>query len=570
MFTTNSHSSPLAKDQCQTPHNSLLDQPSEPSHSVCFMEEVDIAGIKAEATLQDKDNDQLMIETGHSTSSQQGQLPPKPDSPCTTYTLKNAPRVAPGADNFEMFNQLIWIHGMKCRLEPGKDNTPNFELGLMIDPGMSVRDNITKLLQQWPGHPLHTSSKRHGYFPTLYLIVKLQDEYINLEHFEVADPTTGALYINVNSFKYNFSGLLMIQRKRDTLVEIPAESFMRRLDQADLVPVPQRVSLLEYMDETESQYSSPTVKETPRSSYLQNMDDGNHSPNDAISRQVSESPYQNEPPEEHPLYTLATAPRVVDNGRNFTLLDQFIAIEGVPHRYRKLRQGEQHDGPDFELGLYINPSKSVSENIKLILKEWPLQCDISSLYILVLHGVEFTDLRHFEREGIIDVDAFSANFKALVMVKRNGETLQEEAPLSVHQPSTRVPKPNHRRAVQHSIPSHAPSRQAATGKLETVLTTQHAFLKDLFSQKHVYPDLPSFEANVLDRLNQISANEGVKSFFTTNGREGNKYVSLKCSGCKQGTYVWFTQVKGPEGPQKITFCRYPYGHSMHLDTSTHK
>jgi hypothetical protein len=90
------------------------------------------------------------------------------------------------------------------------------------------------------------------------------------------------------------------------------------------------------------------------------------------------------------------------------------------------------------------------------------------------------------------------------------------------------------------------------------------------SAKAPYPSHAALES-LVSELNEIS-NGCCPEFFSLS--DYGKYVSLKCSGCLHSAYVWFTYDKRtlPHGGcehYNITFYRFPYGHSLHLNPGTH-
>lgn len=70
---------------------------------------------------------------------------------------------------------------------------------------------------------------------------------------------------------------------------------------------------------------------------------------------------------------------------------------------------------------------------------------------------------------------------------------------------------------------------------------------------------------MIDKLNEIARQSDVKGFFTHNGKDGNKYISLKCQGCEHAAYAWFDYKLDPITGEirEITFNRFPYGVGMH-------
>ncbi|TNV77968.1 hypothetical protein FGO68_gene8107 [Halteria grandinella] len=285
-------------------------------------------------------------------------------------------------------------------------------------------------------------------------------------------------------------------------------------------------------------------------------------------------------------FTLHTAPRVSGDFRQF---DQFIGIEGHPWEQPlgRLEPG-QVIMPNFELGLTIEPGMSVRDNIVKLLQQWPghpalldsphLDDLLPTLYLVVIHDYCYINLSHFElNSNSIDIDAFKDDYEALLMIQRTAPTLSE---LPAGDPAlstdgwgddllqeesdgeyVTVPTP--------SLYAKESTRCAAMSKeqMQDVLTAQHDFVKSLTSPDVVFPDMPTFQSRVVDKLNSLSG-----SFYVNPFKSSHTYITLKCKGCKYADYVWFDFKldKATGEPTAIRYKGYPHGHSQHLKVESHQ
>lgn len=106
-------------------------------------------------------------------------------------------------------------------------------------------------------------------------------------------------------------------------------------------------------------------------------------------------------------------------------------------------------------------------------------------------------------------------------------------------------------------------------RVEAALTKHCNFIAKLQHEKQLFPNQESFQKGVVDKLNKICTDYGVRKFFSHNGFTGT-YCSVKCSHCKHSALLWFVYTKNSKGEAtKISFKRPPYGTLMHKDIAAH-
>ena len=94
-------------------------------------------------------------------------------------------------------------------------------------------------------------------------------------------------------------------------------------------------------------------------------------------------------------------------------------------------------------------------------------------------------------------------------------------------------------------------------------------IRDEIPPGRVFRGVDELQRQVIDKLNAITQRAGLPDYFTHNGLDKPKYLSIVCTGCPNSNYLWFKKTECMDGTIQLSYVRPPYGINMHRVLERH-
>lgn len=94
-------------------------------------------------------------------------------------------------------------------------------------------------------------------------------------------------------------------------------------------------------------------------------------------------------------------------------------------------------------------------------------------------------------------------------------------------------------------------------------------IRDEIPPGRKFRDVEDIQREVIDKLNAVTKKVGLPDYFTHNGLDKPKYLSVVCTGCKHCNYLWFNKIESADGKTQLSYKYPPYGINLHNDLKRH-